>query len=96
MFFPLCSSWVSGGLLKKTITSISVLSYAVYLINYSIVLLTIQYFIDLEDTSNLIKFSVLILFWFLTFCLSYVLYVFFEKPTTDLRDLPIIKQKLEE
>ncbi|MCF8272857.1 MAG: acyltransferase [Flavobacteriaceae bacterium] len=93
MVFPVFSSWVSGHLLKKTMTSISILSYAIYLINYSIVLLTIQYFFNLDDASNIFKFLVLILFWFLTFSLSYLLYLFFEKPTTDFRNLPIIKQK---
>jgi peptidoglycan/LPS O-acetylase OafA/YrhL len=93
MFFPICSAWVKGSFFKKQITFISIISYAIYLINYSIVLLTIQYFIDLNQASNLIKFSVLILFWILTFSLSYLLYQFFEKPITNIRDLQIIKQK---
>jgi len=93
LFFPVCSSWIKGHLFKRQITFISILSYAIYLINYSIVLLTIQYFIDLEEASYLIKFLMLILFWISTIGLAYILYQFFEKPIMGIRDLNIIKQK---
>lgn len=93
LFFPFCSSWMECNLFKKQITFISILSYAIYLINYSIVLLTIQYFIDLGQASVLIKILILILFWILTFSLSYIIYILFEKPIMGIRDLGIIKKK---
>ncbi|MDO5981801.1 acyltransferase family protein [Flavivirga spongiicola] len=91
LFFPFFSSWKTGGPFKNTITKISVLSYALYLINYSIVLLTIQNFISVEGTPLVIKFLILLLYWFLSFGLSYLLFKYFERPMTNLRDSSFFK-----
>lgn len=93
LLLPIFSNWKHAPFLKREITHISILSYAVYLINYSIVLLTIQYFINLNDASVLTKVGVLVVFWFLSFYLAYLLYVFFERPITNLRDSKFIKDK---
>ncbi|PKQ46492.1 acyltransferase family protein [Confluentibacter flavum] len=93
LLLPLFSNWNHAHFFKREITYISILSYAVYLINYSIVLLTIQYFINLSNASIVTKVGVLIVFWFLSFYLAYLLYVFFERPFTNLRDSKFIKDK---
>lgn len=95
LLFPLFSNWQNGTFLKYPITYISILSYGVYLINYSLVLLTIKYFIDIENESFFIKLAILALYWILSFSLAHVLYRFFEKPCTDLRDSRFIKSKFE-
>jgi peptidoglycan/LPS O-acetylase OafA/YrhL len=92
LLLPIFSNWKNARFLKREITHISILSYAVYLINYSIVLLTIQYFINLSDASILTKLGILIVYWFLSFYLAYLLYVFFERPITNLRDSNFIKR----
>ena len=91
LLFPVFSNWKKGGFLKKQITYISILSYGIYLINYSLVLLTIQYFINVENVSIFVKLMLLIIYWTVTFYVSYLLYRYFEKPSTDLRDSKLVK-----
>lgn len=93
LFFPMFSNWKMGTLLKSQVTKTSILSYGIYLINYSLILLTIKYFIDIENTSIFMKLIVLISYWLLSFYISYFLYQYFEKPMTDLRDSKFIKEK---
>lgn len=90
LLFPVLSSWNSKVVLSKTITNISLWSYSLYLINYSIVLLSIQYFIDVELESSSIKFIILIGFWAISFILSFLLYKFYEKPLTKYREASFI------
>lgn len=93
LLFPVFSNWKKGKVLKHQITSISILSYGVYLINYSLVLLTIKYFIDIDEVTFFVKLIILVLYWYVTFFLAFVLYKYFEKPFTDLRDSKFIKEK---
>jgi peptidoglycan/LPS O-acetylase OafA/YrhL len=90
LLFPVLSSWNSKVILSKTITNISLWSYSLYLINYSIVLLSIQYFIDVELESSSIKFIILIVFWAISLFLSFLLYNFYEKPLTKYREASFI------
>jgi peptidoglycan/LPS O-acetylase OafA/YrhL len=92
LFFPMFSAWKIGHRLKFTITYTSILSYGVYLLNYSIVLLTIQHFVDMDDVSVLAKILILFGYWFLTFYLAHLLYTYFEKPLMDIRDSNYIKR----
>ena len=93
LLFPVFSNWKTGNFLKKQITSTSILSYGIYLINYSLILLTIQYFIDVESVPVFMKLILLLVYWVVTFYVSYLLYRYFEKPMTDLRDSKFIKEK---
>ena len=93
LFFPIFSNWKKGTFLKSQVTKTSILSYGIYLINYSLILLAIKYFINIENTSIFIKLIVLISYWLLSFYISYLLYQYFEKPMTDLRDSKFIKEK---
>ena len=94
LFFPIFSNWETGTFLKAQITYTSILSYGIYLINYSLILLTIKYFFDVENASIVIKLVVLMAYWVLSFYFPYILYRYFEKPMTDLRDSKFIKEKL--
>ena len=78
--------------IARPILFISILSYALYLVNYSIVFLLLKKFIwgdTLLDQGILV-----ILFWSLSLILAYLLYRFFEKPVMDLRDGKIAKRFL--
>ena len=86
LFFPLFSTWENRKIFKTIITKISIWSYAIYLVNYSIVLLTILHFIEVDKLNLILKLFVLIAFWMITFVLSYFLYSRFEKPMMDFRD----------
>jgi len=93
LFLPMLSTWMHVNILRKPITWISILSYSLYLVNYSIVLLTIQKYINILSMSILSKLFIALLFWVISFILSYVLYRWFEKPIMNLRDKPIILNK---
>lgn len=93
LLFPVFINWNKGKYFKKIITKISIMSYSLYLINYSLVLLTIQHFFDVLIMSIIEKVSILFLFWLVSFTLSYFLYKYYEKPITDLRDINGIKNR---
>lgn len=94
LLFPVFVNWKQGHFLKNIITKISILSYGLYLVNYSLVLLTLQYFFDVQIMSMSQKGILLISFWLISFVLSYILYNYYEKPITDLRDSEFIKKKI--
>lgn len=91
MFFPKVITIKWKGLMSKIITKISIWSYALYLVNYSIVLLTISFLIDIPETSAIQKVLILSLYWVSSFVLAYILYRFYEYPMTNLRDSKAIK-----
>ncbi|MEP3838426.1 MAG: acyltransferase [Algibacter sp.] len=92
LLFPFFITWNPKWFFNTQITSISVLSYGLYLVNYSIVLLTIQYFVNIDIYSNVMKLVILLAYWLISFLLAYVLYKFFENPITNLRDSRYIKR----
>jgi peptidoglycan/LPS O-acetylase OafA/YrhL len=77
-------------LLFKVVTVISIISYSMYLIHYSLVINIIMPFatkyINAFIKGNLLAVFQLILIWLMTFSLSVLLYKYFEKPIMDLRD----------
>jgi len=71
----------------KWITLISVISYSIYLLHYTIILHSIKI---LFPSDNLIGFQLgfyTIAYWAITFVLSYLLYKYFESPMTRLREI---------
>jgi len=91
LFFPYLSQLDSAVFFNTQITNIILWSYSLYLINYSIVLLSIQYFVDVDGQSYFVKALLLVVYWLFSFFFSFILYNFFEKPTTELRNKPFIK-----
>lgn len=96
LLFPMFSTWKTGGVLKKSITFISLISYALYLLNYSLILLVLEKFVDVEAFSWIGKSILLFTYWGLSFILSYFLYKYFEKPIMDLRDSQFIRKHFAE
>ncbi len=86
LFFPFFSSWEKGTFLKVPITRISILSYGLYLINFTIILLPLQSLIIAIEASLSIKITVFVGYWVLSFVGAHLLYRFYEKPLMDLRN----------
>lgn len=71
----------------KWITLISVISYSIYLLHYTIILHLLKV---LFPSDNLIGLSLglyTITYWLITLLLSYLLYKYFESPMTRLREI---------
>ncbi len=86
MMLPFFAHWKTAtGWLAQFITYISVISYAMYLVHFSLVLNPMYRFLDFS--SNPVTWGYFVLFIVATFFLSHLLYKFFEKPMTDLRKL---------
>ena len=76
------TKWVMG---KAQIQLMSKMSYAIYLLHYSIILFLLKQWIDTSQFS-MNQLHVFTLFYFaLTFALSYVMYRWFEKPISKYR-----------
>ncbi|MCH4551170.1 acyltransferase [Aestuariibaculum sp. L182] len=94
LFFPSIIEIDIQGYVKILTTKLSIISYALYLLNYSVVLLSIQHIGSICEASMIIKIITLLTYWGLSFYLSHLLYTYFEKPMTNLRDKPFFKRIL--
>lgn len=84
--FPYFSTLNYSGLFSKPIKFISVHSYAIYLVNYSIVLLGIQEIFDVATKSISEKTGIILLFLGVTVLFSNLIYRYFELPILKYRD----------
>jgi len=95
MALPFLSLWKTASpVLLKPVTLISLISYSMYLLHYSIILQLMRYFqpIELLDFRQKIFFSTV--YVILTILFSYFLYRVYEKPIMDIRDKPFFKRKI--
>ena len=87
---PFLSQLKTGkGILYKLLTYVSLTSYSMYLLNYSIIQVWIINkinWIAITQNTYFIVFGKYGLYWFLVITLSILLYKFFEIPMTKLRD----------
>jgi len=79
-------------IILKPITYISLVSYSMYLLHYSVVLQLLKHFLPTDDLSRIDKGVYILVYLSITCILSYVLYVIFEKPMMNLRDKPSLKK----
>ncbi|MBR9846838.1 MAG: acyltransferase [Algicola sp.] len=77
--------------IRISITYISILSYAIYVFHYSIIMQLMKFFIPSEPMEGLDLIIYIMVYMLITFVVSYLVYRFYEKPMTDLRDSPRIK-----
>lgn len=70
----------------KWVTLISVISYSVYLLHYTIILHLLKEFFPSDTLIGFPLGLYTITYWVITFVLSYLLYKYFESPMTRLRD----------
>jgi peptidoglycan/LPS O-acetylase OafA/YrhL len=87
LFLPLFSQWETApNWISKPITFVSLVSYSVYLLHYSIILQLMKNYIDTSSYSYFQLHLFTFCFLLITFFLSFLLYKFFEKPLMNLRD----------
>lgn len=84
--FPIAVDIKYAGIFKNFIEYISKRSYSIYLINYSIVLLSIKHIFKGQNLSTGVLVICLIAFLFFTIILSEIVYRYFEKPILMYRD----------
>jgi peptidoglycan/LPS O-acetylase OafA/YrhL len=75
----------NNGIFERAITFVSLISYSMYLINYSIVIVLIQIFTP-ANVSEMGKFISFVLYWIITIGLSALMYEYIEEPFMALRD----------
>ena len=92
LLFPVFSNWEKGTVFKKQITFISLISYALYLLNYSLILLPLQRIFNVETFSCIEKAMILLFYWGASFFFSYLLYRYFEKPIMSFRNSGFINK----
>ena len=86
-FLPLLSQWNSAcGLAARAITFISIISYSIYLLHYGIVLQLMKHFLILRTGTTEQLCGFVIIYVFLTFAFSSILYRYYEKPIMNLRE----------
>jgi len=73
------------------ITLISLISYSMYLIHYSVVMQLLKHFFPTEGLSMSLLLVYVLIYLVITVILSYILYVLFERPMTNLREHKKIK-----
>lgn len=85
LLLPRMDTWqTSRGWLASAITHISLISYSMYLLNLTPIMIT---FIERIPTTSLaIGYGKVGLFWVSTVLLATLLYRFYEKPMTSIRD----------
>ena len=89
---PLLSQWAKAPkLLSAPITFISLISYAIYVLHYSIIMQLMKYN---WPTENMPKFDIgiyIITYLSITILSAYFMFRMFEKPMTNLRDTKVIR-----
>lgn len=84
---------------KKVISNfiqrVSLYSYAMYLLHYTFILYIMQLLLDFQSMNLFQRIACLILYLLLTYFLSKGIYLFFERPITNLRDSKCIKSFLK-
>ncbi|GAA3622093.1 acyltransferase family protein [Flavivirga jejuensis] len=94
LLFPLLSQMNKAPkFILKPITHISVISYAIYLMHYSVILQLLKYAIPVDNLAHFDIIVYIIVYISSTILISSVVYWFFEKPITKLRDSNFIKNR---
>ncbi|WP_425077803.1 acyltransferase family protein [Psychroserpens sp. S379A] len=82
-------------LIRIPITYVSILSYAIYVFHYSIIMQLMKYLIPSESMAGLDLVIYILVYVLIMFVVSYLVYRLYEKPMTDLRDSSIIKKNFK-
>lgn len=91
LFLPLLSQWQSAPVwFSKPVTFVSLTSYSVYLLHYSIILQTMKHFVDTSLFSVIQLHGFTFCYLAVTFFISFLLYTFFEKPIMNRREQQLL------
>lgn len=87
LFLPFLSQWQSAPIwFSKPVTLVSLTSYSVYLLHYSIILQLMKHFIDTTLFSVVQLHLFTLCYLTITFFLSFLVFTYFEKPIMNLRE----------
>lgn len=87
LFFPFLYDFKFGNsVLKKVVVYVSVISYSLYLVHYGVVLQLMKFYFPTEIYDEAALHLYTFFYFALTFSVSSLLYMFYEKPITDLRE----------
>jgi peptidoglycan/LPS O-acetylase OafA/YrhL len=90
---PFLSSLTSvHNVVGRPVRFVSLVSYSVYLLHYSIVLQFMRYHFPVEGLAVTEKVIYILLYISITLFLSFLLYRFYERPVMDLRDRAAVKE----
>lgn len=85
---PFLSEWKTTNYsIQKPIVFISQISYAIYLLHYSVILQLMKHFIPTENFSNFQLHIYTVIYLTLTLLWSSLLYFFYERPLMNLREI---------
>jgi len=85
---PFLSEWKSANQkMQQPIVFISTISYAIYLLHYSVILQLMKHYIPTEKFGDLQLHIYTIIYLMLTLLWSTILYFWYEKPLTNLREI---------
>lgn len=94
---PLLSRWnAQPNFIVKLITTISLISYAMYVLHYSIIMQVMRHQIPNEALNGIDIIIYIIVYWSIVLLSSYLVFKFFERPLTNLRDHKFILKKFSE
>ncbi|MBA2746117.1 MAG: acyltransferase [Flavisolibacter sp.] len=86
-FLPFLSEWkTEKPFIRRPITFISLISYSIYLLHYSVILQTLKQIVDTEKLSSVMIVAFTVFYVATTFVLSYLLYTFYERPMMERRE----------
>ncbi|NCP53527.1 MAG: acyltransferase [Flavobacteriales bacterium] len=73
--------------------NLSLMSYSIYLLHYTIILHTMKAIFPSDSLIEIELFLYTLLYWGITFLISYIFYKIYEKPLMDFRDKPYFKKR---
>ncbi|WP_392388838.1 acyltransferase family protein [Flavobacterium piscinae] len=77
---------ISSTPVLKGLTLLSVLSYSIYLLHYTIILHSMKVLVPSDHLEGIPLLLYTLVYWLIILVFSYLLYRFFERPMTDLRE----------
>jgi len=90
---PLLSQLRTGqGWFVRPITFVSLISYSVYLLHYSIILQWARFLVPIEGLTVAERLLFIAVYFAITLILSALLYRFYERPMMDLRETKMVKK----
>lgn len=91
LFLPLLSQWKTApSYMSKPVTMLSIISYAVYLLHYGLIVQTMRWVWPIEELSTLGRMGYASIYFVIVIVVSWGWYRVYEKPMTDLRDKPFV------
>lgn len=93
LFLPFLDGWKSAPTwIRGPVTRVSLFSYSMYLLHYSVILQLLKFWFPTEVLSPIDKAVYIVVYLLLTYVCSYILYRLYERPMMNLRDMAFVKR----